>query len=257
MTKNFALLHCHSSESMPEVAPETVQLVITSPLYFPPDTEPFLYGEKDCGMSPGVAFDRVQAFASETLRSVMDECVRVLAPGGHLVLETRDVRIGHCLVPVEAIHRSVAETRGLELLSRHFWRAKAEKPVRLGNQISITRRFGPVPVNPEVFLVFTKPGADPRRGDPEPEDTALLTSDFMRTPAGMMPSRHRFQAPLRVLAAFIRTYTSPGDTVLDPFAGGGSAAYVANHLGRNAILYEIDPGSAAMIRKNVPSLEES
>jgi len=94
MTKNFALLHCHSSESMPEVAPETVQLVITSPLYFPPDTEPFLYGEKDCGMSPGVAFDRVQAFASETLRSVMDECVRVLAPGGHLVLETRDVRIG-------------------------------------------------------------------------------------------------------------------------------------------------------------------
>ncbi len=246
-----ATLYCRSSESMPEIPSNSIQLVLTSPPYFPVDAEPFLYGGNRTGMTAGEAFERISSFAGTTLQANLKECARVLAPGGHLVLQTRDVRIGSCLVPVEPLHRSFAEACGLELVCRHFWRSASEKGSRLGIRDALARKYGPLPINPEVFLVFVKPGAEPRLGEPESEDLELLSADFMRTQAGTLPARHRFQSPLKVVRAFIRTYTREGDTVLDPFAGGGSVAHEAVQLGRNAVLWEIDPQSVSLIKQNV------
>jgi DNA modification methylase len=47
---------------------------------------------------------------------------------------------------------------------------------------------------------------------------------------------------------FIRQYTNPGDTVLDPFCGVGTTVRVAHELGRRAIGIEIDPDEADTAR---------
>jgi len=51
---------------------------------------------------------------------------------------------------------------------------------------------------------------------------------------------HPTQKPLALLRPLIRTYSNPGDTILDPFAGSGSSLIAAALEGRNAIGYEIE-----------------
>ena len=63
--------------------------------------------------------------------------------------------------------------------------------------------------------------------------------DFPSVPPS--PTRHPCEKPEPLLAHIIRTTTRPGDTIIDPFAGSGSALRVARQLGRKAIGIEMDP----------------
>ena len=49
----------------------------------------------------------------------------------------------------------------------------------------------------------------------------------------------------------VRAGSKEGDTVLDPFGGAGTTAFVANRLGRHATLIELNPEYADMARKRV------
>jgi site-specific DNA-methyltransferase (adenine-specific) len=53
--------------------------------------------------------------------------------------------------------------------------------------------------------------------------------------------RHPTQKPEALADWFIRTYTTPGDLVLDPTAGSGSTLCAARSLGRRCIGFDIDP----------------
>jgi len=50
---------------------------------------------------------------------------------------------------------------------------------------------------------------------------------------------HPTQKPVELLAKFIRTYSQPGEIVLDPFAGSGSTAVAAMQLKRHFIAIEL------------------
>ena len=45
--------------------------------------------------------------------------------------------------------------------------------------------------------------------------------------------------------------SAEGDTILDPFGGAGTTALVANRLGRDAILCELNPDYCEIARKRV------
>jgi len=51
---------------------------------------------------------------------------------------------------------------------------------------------------------------------------------------------HRNQKPVDLAAWFIKTYTKPGDLVLDPTAGSGSTCVAARSLGRRFVAFETD-----------------
>lgn len=51
---------------------------------------------------------------------------------------------------------------------------------------------------------------------------------------------HPNQKPVELLRHLIRTYTNPGDTVMDPVAGSGTTGIVAYEEGRDCLLMEID-----------------
>lgn len=52
---------------------------------------------------------------------------------------------------------------------------------------------------------------------------------------------HPTQKPLALLEWLVRTYTHPGDLVLDPFSGSGTTALACLRTGRRCIAVERDP----------------
>jgi DNA modification methylase len=243
-----------SSARMAEVGDEQAQLVLTGPPYFPAAVEAVLTGGQAGGSA--LAGADLEALARQTLqfawglRPVFDECWRILPPGGWLVVQTRDVRLGGRLLPVQASHRELLEAVGFQLYACYLWRP-AHTPLARRRVIdALTRSYAPLPFDPEVFMAFTKPGPV-RPGEPTAADIELLQRDVMRTAVGHQPARHRHQSPLPVMQAFVRACSRPGDLVVDPFAGGGTVLRAAALLGRRAVGYEIDPESVATVRRNL------
>jgi hypothetical protein len=170
--------------------------------------------------------------------------------GFRAALEVRDVRLRERLVAVECVHRQMLGSLGWHLLARHAWRPVHATLGRRRMAAALAARSGPVPFDAEVFMVFARHGAA-LRGAPSAEDTALLSADTMVTPIGRLAQRHRFQAPLPVLSAFVRMATKPGDWVIDPFAGGGSTLKVASDLGRRAWGCDVDGAAVAQAGVNL------
>jgi DNA modification methylase len=64
---------------------------------------------------------------------------------------------------------------------------------------------------------------------------------------------HIAAMPPELAERCIKAGCPEGGTVLDPFGGGGTTALVADRLGRNAILIELNPEYAAMAERRIVS----
>lgn len=62
---------------------------------------------------------------------------------------------------------------------------------------------------------------------------------------------HPTVKPLPMVADFVRLFTNPGDTVLDPFAGSGTTLRAAKDEGRRAIGVELDERYCEVIAKRL------
>lgn len=62
---------------------------------------------------------------------------------------------------------------------------------------------------------------------------------------------HPTQKPIEIVEPLVRYACPPCGTVLDPFAGSGTTGVVANRLGRNAVLIELNPDYAEMARQRL------
>ena len=87
------------------------------------------------------------------------------------------------------------------------------------------------------------------------DDIKELTSGYfagdeaLRNPSG--DRFHKQQAPVALLARIILSSSSPGDLVVDPFAGTGTTLVAARQLGRRSVGMEIDPANAAMVERRL------
>lgn len=62
---------------------------------------------------------------------------------------------------------------------------------------------------------------------------------------------HFATMPRALAERCIKAGSKPGDTILDPFGGAGTTGLLADRLGRNAILCEINPAYAEMASKRL------
>lgn len=69
--------------------------------------------------------------------------------------------------------------------------------------------------------------------------------------ANQTAKEHPNQKPVALFEYLIRTYTNPGETVLDPFAGSGTTALAAYATGRNFIAFEELPKYVEIANKRL------
>ena len=62
---------------------------------------------------------------------------------------------------------------------------------------------------------------------------------------------HPTQKPVALMEYLIRTYTNPGDTVLDPFLGSGTTGVAAANTGRRFIGIEMDADYFAVAQSRI------
>lgn len=79
------------------------------------------------------------------------------------------------------------------------------------------------------------------------EDRQFLVSDVFRS-AGDDKRHHRWGQSESGIAALVEAFTKPGDLVVDPFLGGGTAAVVCCDLGRRFLGCDVDVAAVARTR---------
>jgi len=93
------------------------------------------------------------------------------------------------------------------------------------------------------------------------DDIRELTSGYFAGDEAIRDSKgnrvHVQQSPVALLLRIILSSTLPGDTVLDPLAGTGTALVVAYQSRRNSIGIEIDPNYVEIIKKRLNSIRPS
>ncbi|WP_236567992.1 TRM11 family SAM-dependent methyltransferase [Nocardiopsis sp. FR6] len=101
------------------------------------------------------------------------------------------------------------------------------------------------------------PEPQPHRSGDAGWSVWLTGQQQARQQRGARYSRLSVEHPAKMLPAIaqhaIRTYTRPGEVVLDPMCGIGTSLVEAVHLGRNAIGVELEPKWAGIARLNLES----
>ena len=68
---------------------------------------------------------------------------------------------------------------------------------------------------------------------------------------GSLPHEHPSANSYPLTADHIRTWSNPGDLVLDPMAGSGTTGRAAVNLGRRAAMIEVNPAYCDLIRRRM------
>ena len=87
------------------------------------------------------------------------------------------------------------------------------------------------------------------RNLPVGEGRGLLAQRYRRYAAGS--AGHRDRTPPDLAATLVQRYSTPGDLILDPFAGTGTMLVEAVHASRNGLGMDIEPGWVSLARTNL------
>lgn len=231
---------------------ESLHLVVTSPPYFNiKDYENGTGGEDQLG-----DIDAYEHF-NDQIDKVWKECYDKLVPGGRMVVVVGDVLRSrsehgrHRVIPLHATIQEHCIEIGYDNLAPIIW-------YKIGNaslESGANARFLGKPYEPgavvkndiEYIILFRKPGG---YRSPSIEERILSTIEadehqkmfrqLWDDIQGEPQIDHPAPFPAELAARLIRMFSFAGDTILDPFAGTGSAAVAASRVGRNSISVELE-----------------
>ncbi|MGA2975869.1 MAG: DNA methyltransferase [Spirochaetia bacterium] len=256
-----AIIYLADSRRMPEIAAESIELVVTSPPY---------WQIKDYDSAGQIGHGQsLHAYLGDLAR-VWAECFRVTREAGRLCVNIGDqfARANlfgrYSVIPLHAEIISQCVASGFDYLGSIIWRKKTTMNTSGGAVVMGSYPYPPngiVEIDFEYILLFKKPGK-PRKVPPEVKQAAALSRDEWKSwfsghwdVGGARKKGHEAPFPIEIPRRLIRMFTFPGDTVLDPFLGTGTTAAAALELGRNALGYEINKSFVSLARERLEKME--
>jgi DNA modification methylase len=246
------ILSGDSADTLKTLPARSVKLIITSPPY-----------------NIGKAYEQATQLKAylENLAPIVDQLIRVLADDGSLCWQVGNYVEASEIFPLDIFYYPYFKDRGLKLRNRIVW--------HFDHGLHCTKRFSG---RYEVLLWFTKsdeytfnldsvrvpskyPGKTnykpgPEYGKPSGNPLGKNPSDIWKMiqhewEAGMWcipnvkanhPEKtlHPCQFPIELVERCVLALTNPGDWLLDPFSGVGSAILAALRQGRKGIGCERD-----------------
>ncbi len=251
------------SRNMSHIADSSVQLVVTSPPYW--TLKVYRPADGQLGL--------IQDYNKflDGLGQVLDECYRVLVPGGRLVMVVGDVCLSrrkagkHVVYPLHSDITVRARKSGFDNLTPILWYKISSAKFEANSYSTILGK----PYEPnaiikndiEFILIQRKPGPY-RTPTMEQRRLSFIPRKYYEqwfrqiwNLRGTSDRQHPAPFPMELAQRLVRMYSFVKDTVLDPFVGTGTTMLAAMSSGRNSIGCEIDPKFADLARKKL--VEES
>ena len=177
-------------------------------------------------------FDDVRAYRTFT-EAWFSHAVKRLAPDAPVVIWTN-------LLGKAPIVATVA-AHGYPYLRGEFVWAKRTREGNSGEEL--LRLY-------EVALVFSTKAPAPARDD-EPAIPWAAVGGYDDDGEAVRWGSHPNHKPFSVIEPLVRTWSRPGEVVLDCFAGSGSIPHAAARLGRVAVGIEREPEWAQRVSKRL------
>ncbi len=261
MTQAQVTVYQADSRRMPELASESIDLVVTSPPY---------WHLKDYGVPGQIGYGQTLHAYLRDLYRVWQEVFRVLKPGRRLCVNIGDqfaraaVYGRYKVIPLHAEVIAQAEQIGFDYLGAIIWQKKTTLNTTGGAPIMGSYPFPPngiVEIDYEYILLFKKPGKT-TRVPRQVKEASRLSKEEWKTFfqghwrfGGARQVQHEAVFPPELPRRLIRMFSFVGETVLDPFAGSGTTLAEALRLGRRAVGYEIVPAFVDLMREKFAAWE--
>ncbi len=239
-SSDFVLFEGDCLEHLPSLPDGLAKLVVTSPPYN-------LGKEYETRLS-------LQSYLNQQYQ-VIEQCVRVLHPHGSICWQVGNYVSNGEIVPLDVKIFPLFESLGLHMRNRIIW--------QFGHGLHASRRFSG---RYEVIMWFTKSDdytfnldnvrepqkyphkkyfKGPKRGQLSGNPLGKNPSDIWDIPNvkanHVEKTEHPCQFPVELVERLVLAMTDPGDWILDPFIGTGTAAIAALMHGRKAVGAEIVP----------------
>jgi site-specific DNA-methyltransferase (cytosine-N4-specific) len=270
-----------SSQQMPELADDNVQLMVTSPPYPMIRMWDSLFIKADPKI--GELWQKLEVDGrEETVGQIYDamhdylgkvwrETYRVLVDGGIACINigdaTRTLNGKFKLFPNHARIMEICEKIGFTTLPYILWKKPTTKPKYKGKGAFLGSGFLPpnayVTLDCEFILIFRK--GNLRKFQPHDQQrydsafTKQQRDEWFSQIWALKGTRQTASELERRTAAYpdeiadrlIKMFSIKGDTVLDPFLGSGTTAKIAWKNERNSIGYETDQDLLPIISKRI------
>jgi len=239
-------LFAGDARNMSEIPDKSVALVVTSPPYYAAK-------EYELAVSEGHVPSNFSEYL-EMLRAVLDECKRVLEPGGRMAINVANLgRKPYRSLSADVI-RMLQDDLGLLLRGEIIWRkgAGANGSCAWGSFMSAAN---PVLRDTSERIILASKGRmsravsiAKRKARGLPYESTISKEDFMRAtldvweipPESAKRVGHPAPFPVELPARLIQLFTYRGDTVLDPWMGSGSTALACKMLDRRFLGYDTE-----------------
>ena len=246
----------HDASNMPEIADDSVALVVTSPPYFAGKAYETALGE---GHVPANYFEYLGM-----LKRVFTACEKKLEPGGRIAVNVAN--LGR--KPYRSLSADVTkilEELGLLLRGEVIW-VKAKGAAGSCAWGSFQQPGNPVLRDlTERIIIASKERFDraiPARKRAKadlPHEWSVSRDEFMEAttdvwemaPESATRAGHPAPFPVELPERLIHLYTYVGDLVLDPFMGSGTTAAAAVRHDRHYVGYDTDPDYVARAKQRV------